>query len=134
MAAPDAPFSDDTRFDGLAVLLVEDNVRLRGMIARTLESLGCTVVAAGDAIEAMRLLQAGSIVQLMLSDIRMPGPTDGVALAEWVSTHYPGIAILLVTGFTHTENIRFAVLSKPFGLEQLVEAMGRVLRPESSGS
>ena len=48
----------DTRFDGLAVLLVEDNVRLRGMIARTLESLGCTVVAAGDGGEAMRLLQA----------------------------------------------------------------------------
>ncbi len=134
MTAPHSPSTGDTRFDGLAVLLVEDNVRLRGMIARTLESLGCTVVAAGDASEAMRLLQAGSVVQLMLSDIRMPGPIDGVALAEWVSTHHRGIAILLVTGFTHTENIRFAVLSKPFGLEQLVEAMGRVLRPESSGS
>jgi CheY-like chemotaxis protein len=129
VAAPNPPSAGDTRFDGLAVLLVEDNERLRGMIARTLESLGCTVVAAGEAAEAMRLLQAGSVVQLMLSDIRMPGTTDGVALAEWVSAHYPGIAILLVTGFTHTANIRFAVLSKPFGLDQLIEAMGRALGP-----
>lgn len=134
MTAPDAPFTGDLRFDGLAVLLVEDNVRLRGMIARTLESLGCSVIAAGEAGEAMRLLQAGSVVQLMLSDIRMPGPTDGVALAEWVSTHHPDIAILLVTGFTHTANIRFAVLSKPFGLDQLIEAMGRALGPASSGN
>ncbi len=122
-------------FEGLAVLLVEDNVRLRGMVARTLESMGCAVVAAADAGEAMNVLQGGGSFDLMLSDIRMPGPMDGVALAEWVAERYPQVAVLLVTGFTHTANIRFAVLSKPFGLDHLVIAMNQVLgRAGSAGT
>ena len=65
-------------------------------------------------------------MQLMLSDIRMPG-TDGWRRPGPSGSRRTirGIAILLVTGFTHTANIRFAVLSKPFGLDQLIEAMGR---------
>lgn len=129
MMVADHTLTDPMSFAGLAVLLVEDNVRLREMIGKTLESLGCVVFPAADASEAVGLLDGGITVQLMLSDIRMPGAMDGVALAEWVAERYPGVAILLVTGFSQTANIRFAVLAKPFGLEHLVEAMTNVLGP-----
>lgn len=116
-----------TEFDGLAVMLVEDNDRLRGLIARTLESLGCVVTSAPDAAETIRLLEDGCTVRLILSDVRMPGSMDGIALAEWVSARFPAVAILLITGFAHTSNIRFPVLNKPFGPEELLVAMQEVL-------
>lgn len=129
----DQPRDAPVEFDGLSVLLVDDNTRLRGLIGRTLESLGCVVFSAADASETMRLLRDGCAVQLLLSDVRMPGPMDGIALAEWVSERYPDIAILLITGFTHTANIRFPVLSKPFGPDQLVTAMHEVIgRPRTT--
>lgn len=127
MADPDPPLDAESRFDGLEVLLVEDNARLRSMMGRTLESLGCSVVMAADAAEAVGLIEAGASCQLLLSDIRMPGAMDGVALAEWVAQRHPDMSILLVTGFTHTANIQFPVLPKPFGLDHLIDAMHRVL-------
>lgn len=130
--APEPPLPGPTSFPGLAVLLVEDNAVLRGMMGRSLESLGCSVVLAADASEAIRLLEGGAACHLLLSDIRMPGAMDGVALAEWVAERHASIAILLVTGFTHTANIRFPTLAKPFGLDHLIDAMNEVLGPRTT--
>lgn len=128
------PSPDRPEFDELRVLLVDDNVKLRGLIAQTLESHGCRVSTAADANEAVRMLEGGLDVRLLLSDVRMPGPMDGVALAEWVSQRCPRVAVLLVTGFTQTSTLRFPLLSKPFGPEQLIEAMHGVLGRSSTSA
>lgn len=120
-------------FEGLPVLLVDDNAGLRRIVALTLESLGCTVTSAADATEAMGVLQEGNALRLMLSDVRMPGPMDGIALAEWVAERHPQIAILLMTGYTETGRVRFPLLNKPFGPEELIDALATVLRA-STGS
>lgn len=114
---------DQPPFASLRVLLVEDNVRLQQMMARSLESLGCVVTRVNDAAQAIETLGRHNRFDLMLSDIRMPGELDGIGLAEWVSVQHPHVAVILLTGFAQHRNHRFSVLQKPFGMEHLVEAM-----------
>ena len=120
----------EVRFDGLCVLLVDDNNRLRGIMGRALESLGCAVTAADSANAAIRCIESGCTPRLLLSDIRMPGPMDGLGLARWVSAHHPEVAIVLITGFTQVADIPFELISKPFGPDELVESLSRALGRE----
>ncbi len=123
-------------FAGLPTLLVEDNARLRLLMVSSLESLGCRVTAAEDADDALRQVDAGLTPRLLISDVRMPGQMDGVALAEVLSQRLPGLKVLLLTGYSAGAVRSFALLDKPFTLEELAAAIERVLagKPLSSGA
>ena len=114
-------------FQGVRVLLVEDNDRLRSILERSLQAIGCSVQTAGRAMEAITILQGGAQFDLLLSDVRMPGELDGISLGHWVREHAPGTRVLLQTGFTAGSPGPFRTLEKPFTLEELVEAMQAVL-------
>jgi len=65
------------------VLLVEDEVLVRMMLADQLREAGCTVVEASDADEALLLLRQNLVrIDLVISDVRMPGSMDGLGLAR----------------------------------------------------
>jgi CheY-like chemotaxis protein len=106
------------------VLVVEDEVVLRMAVSAHLRDCGFVVIEAVDAQEAVELLHANHKIQLVFSDITMPGTMDGDQLAEWISERYPEIRILLTSGIT--QRGRQAFLAKPYSfleLERRIEEM-----------
>lgn len=109
------------------VLLVEDHALLRHSLTSMLDALGYVVHAVGSGDEALARFEAGLEVDAVLSDIRMPGRTNGVALARWLREHRPRIAVLLQTGYAEFDTNGFAVLRKPFDGTELEQALERIL-------
>lgn len=81
-----------------AILLVEDEVLLRMVTADQLRAFGYAVIEAANANEAIKTLQSRAHVDAVLSDIRMPGEQNGVALARWIKTHHTDLPVILVSG------------------------------------
>jgi DNA-binding NtrC family response regulator len=78
------------------VLLVEDEVLVRAPIAQYLRDCGYKVIEAANADEAMTLLMhKETVVDIVFSDIEMPGAVDGFGLAKWIREHRPGLDVLL---------------------------------------
>ena len=106
------------------VLVVEDEVVLRMAVSAHLRDAGFVVIEAVDAEEAVELLRANHKIQLVFSDITMPGTMDGDLLAEWISERYPEIRILLTSGITQRGQQPF--IAKPYSfieLERRIEKM-----------
>jgi PAS domain S-box-containing protein len=113
------------------VLLVEDSREVAEVTETLFEQLGYRVVRAENAAEALRHLQQGIHFDLLFTDIVMPGPMGGVALAQACRDSYPGIAVLLTTGYTDAAQLagdRFDILRKPYELAALELAVEAVLR------
>jgi len=95
--APAAPLAP-----GLKVLLVEDDDLVRGEVLRQLGILGCEVRACANGHDALDVLAAGEGVDLMMTDINMPGGLNGRQLADHARLLEPGLPILFTSG--HTED------------------------------
>ena len=72
---------------------------VRMPIAEYLRDCGYNVVEAANAKQAIALMDSDGPVSLVFSDVRMPGTMDGFALAEWFGSHYPGVPVLLTSGY-----------------------------------
>ena len=110
------------------MLLVEDNAQVRGFAEGLLRDLGCEVLVAECATDAIELLDKEQ-VDLVLSDVVMPG-MSGLALARKLRDSHPDLPVLLATGYS--DEIRktgseFAVLAKPFAVAGLSDAIARAL-------
>jgi two-component system, response regulator PdtaR len=79
------------------ILVVEDEVLVRMVVADELRNAGYTVIEASDAHEALDLLRNSVDVRLIFSDVRMPGTMDGVGLAGIVRSEFPMIKIVLTS-------------------------------------
>jgi DNA-binding NtrC family response regulator len=78
------------------ILVVEDDVLVRIPIAQYLRDCGYKVIEAVSADEAMKvLLHREIVVDVVFSDIEMPGSTDGFGLAKWIREHRPGLDVVL---------------------------------------
>jgi CheY-like chemotaxis protein len=81
------------------ILVVEDEVLIRLVIAEYLRECGYKVHEAATADEAVAVLEAPEVsVDIVFSDVVMPGSMDGFALARWVRAHRPGIQVILTSG------------------------------------
>lgn len=109
-------------------ILVEDEYDVRVLATRVLHDHGWTVYDVGSGVEALRLFEEHSDVDLLVTDIQMP-ILDGLRLAEIVRRRRPNQKILYVTGYVDRifessvalpENEAF--LAKPFSVAGLVEA------------
>jgi CheY-like chemotaxis protein len=80
------------------VLVVEDEWLLRELAAEIIEEAGFVTLVAGNAEEAMVLLEARSDIAVMFTDINMPGHVDGLELAHTVRDRWPTIKILVSSG------------------------------------
>jgi PAS domain S-box-containing protein len=112
------------------VLLVEDNPEVGDVTATLLGQLGYRVLRAPSAAEALSLLDDGGI-DLVLTDIIMPGPMDGLALAAEIRRQHPQIPVVLTTGYTDVTpeaEYRFAVLRKPFQMLALEKILREALQ------
>jgi CheY-like chemotaxis protein len=79
------------------VLVVEDDVLIRMMIADELRQTGFRVVEASSGDEALRCLASGYAVDLIFTDVQMPGKIDGAALARLVARDYPEIRVFVTS-------------------------------------
>ena len=118
--------------EGLQVLLVEDNPQVRVFAEGLLADLGCEVIPAESAEQALERLETRP-VDLVLTDVVMPG-MSGVELARQIGKRHPDVPVLLATGYSDEivkRGSEFAVLSKPFGATDLSKAMAAVLNGAS---
>jgi CheY-like chemotaxis protein len=84
------------------ILVVEDEVLIRLSLSDYLRECGFTVLEAASGDEAIAVLRGrGDDVDLVFSDVQMPGETDGFALARWVRGHHPRIPVMLTSGVAH---------------------------------
>ncbi|MCF8465909.1 MAG: response regulator [Sneathiella sp.] len=114
------------------ILLAEDDEHLRPFLARSLENAGHEVIAFSDGEDALPVLGTGQ-VDLLISDIVMPG-MNGIELARIAKEKEPDLPVIFITGFSavamealETVNGVSKVLSKPFHLNSLVEAVKNAL-------
>ena len=117
---------------GACVLLVEDDPAVAGLVADMLDSLGYEVLQARSVQAALGALAGGQRVDLVFSDIMMPGGMDGLALAREVRRRREGLPVLLTSAFAETAAAQaramgIAVLRKPYGIEELRLALRQVL-------
>ncbi|WP_336487379.1 response regulator [Methylobacterium nigriterrae] len=116
--------------DGRTVLVVEDDRDVRQVATATLESLGFRVREATTGDEALRILDEDSGVAFVFSDVNMPGATTGIALGQTLRTRWPGIGILLTSGYVKEEQDfgGFDLLPKPYRASELIDRMRGLLR------
>ncbi len=130
-AADEKPAAPTVR-PGAAVLVVDDEPTVRGAVAEMLQAMGLAVVETGDAAAALRVLEGGRRVDLLISDVGLPGGMDGRQLAEAALRARPELKVLLITGYDPTpreaESLVVAeVLGKPFTLSALAARVETLL-------
>ena len=108
------------------VLLVEDDPDIRDFVARALTGFGYGVREAANGREALALLAVDAPVDLLLSDMTMPGGIGGYDLVLEARRQRPGLRVLLMSGFTDMAGqlpADCALLEKPFQKRDLARAV-----------
>jgi two-component system, response regulator PdtaR len=105
------------------VLVVEDEVIVRMLIAEALREAGCSVIEAASADEAVRVLKATAAPDVLITDVKLPGAIDGFELAASIRRAQPRMKVIVTSGHASPDTARHvadAFLAKPFELQQLV--------------
>jgi CheY-like chemotaxis protein len=112
------------------VLIVDDEPLLRMDAAATLEEAGCLVLEAASAEEALRLMEKARHVDLLVTDVQMPGGMDGIQLSVTVHSRWPNTEVMVTSGRIQPRahelppNARF--LAKPYPPHKLADAAMRL--------
>jgi DNA-binding NtrC family response regulator len=114
------------------VLIVDDEPAIRGFLYDYLSECGFNPLAVESADEAIKLLEKGYAIDLVFSDVRMPGTMDGYGLARWVMTNRPGLPVLLASGDLGKTNavrelVGAEILPKPYDFDLVVRKMHAAL-------
>lgn len=116
------------------ILLVDDEALVRMVLAEELENLGYTIVEAGDAHQAMKLLNEGGKIDLLLTDVGLPNGMNGRQLADAVLQAKPGLPVIFITGYAEKTVLNdgdlgagMRVMTKPFATEKLAQLVREVL-------
>jgi signal transduction histidine kinase/ActR/RegA family two-component response regulator len=133
-ARPSAAPAPPVAVPSETILVVEDEDRVRHLVQRMLESLGYRVLTAGDAVDAVRILeQLDTPVHLLLTDVVMPG-MSGPVLAEWLARVRPETGILFSSGHTDNAALRAGAIetgrhfiSKPYARAELARKVREML-------
>jgi two-component system OmpR family response regulator len=121
--------SDDVANGGMLrkVLLVDDDLDIAELGAMLLSDHGFEVVVAHSAHEALQVLECDNEVDAMVSDIVMPG-MDGIDLADAVTSMYPKMKVVLVSGYSAHDVIRrnekrYLFAAKPYQISKILELL-----------
>jgi CheY-like chemotaxis protein len=117
------------KLEGGTALLVEDNPEVAKITEQMIVQLGYRVQRAASAREALELAEATPF-DVVISDIVMAGPMDGVGLARALRQRHPDLPVVLVTGFASSvteAELEFSVLRKPFEISELSRVMAKAV-------
>ncbi len=120
----------DPQVERPTVLVVEDEVLLRLTVAEELRANGIGVLEAANADEALALLQSQVAINLVLTDVRMPGSMDGLALANLLRQTRPGLKLIIASGHLPDLGPREtaeAFIHKPYDLPIVVKQIKALL-------
>ena len=116
------------------ILVVDDEVELAVIATSVLEELGYTVVGAGNGPAAVKVLEENTTIDLVFSDVVMPGGMSGLDLAAIITHKYPHLKLLLTTGFaveadspTSVTESKHDVLRKPYRGIELAKRVRKIL-------
>ena len=132
MLAPYSQRGENVTLDSPVVMIVDDEAPVRTSIAAMLDLEGYAVVEARTGDEAIEIMRRQG-VDAVISDIRMPGPVDGLGLADWMANNAPAVALLLMSGKRRPAALKqlppaTQFLQKPFRMQDLLSALGRRVR------
>lgn len=120
------------------VLVVDDDVLIRLSIAGYLRECGFTVLEADGPGEAITIFEAGVDIDLVFSDVQMPGDMDGFGLARWVRAHRPGVKVILASGVVKASTAAVdlcehdSFLQKPYHEQQVVQHIRALLETRNA--
>lgn len=116
------------------VLVVEDEVLVRLVIADYLRDCGYRVHEAAGAGEAVLILQSPDVsIDIVFSDVQMPGDMDGFGLARWIRANKPGVQVILTSGVERSADIAATLceagplLEKPYPPQDVVERIKQLV-------
>lgn len=123
------PQEDQKRY---TVLIVDDEPAIRGFLYDYLSECGFNPLTVESGDEAVRVLETNGAIDLVFSDVRMPGSIDGFDLARWVIAHKPGLPILLTSGDlgkinASRELVGIEILPKPYDFDVVVRKIHAAL-------
>jgi len=123
--------ADYAALDRRTILVVEDNADVRRVAVSLLEQLGYRAIEVETAAAAIEIVDSGKHVDLVFSDVVLPGPDDGLALARTLADRYPQIPVVLTTGYTKVFDAdpEFPVLRKPYQISTLGRVIQDALNP-----
>jgi len=124
------------------ILVVEDDLAVQAAVVDMLQSLGYKVLRANEAQAAMTILESGVHVDLVFTDVVMPGPMRSTELAQRAKALFPDIAVLFTSGYTQNAIVHggrldpgVELLSKPYRQEDLGRKVRQLLaRRQPAGS
>jgi PAS domain S-box-containing protein len=127
------PTSRIPKGEGQQILVVEDDEQVRFLVSYLLEELGYTVTTAQDATAAMPLLSSSEQIDLLISDVGLPG-MNGRQLAELMRLERPTVPVLFMTGYAESATVQseflgenMAIIAKPFALDDFGQAVRQAL-------
>ena len=114
----------------LSILVVDDEQPIRELLSWMLGDAGHVVHEAAEGKAALDFLRTNQPVDIILSDINMPG-MDGIELSRCVGTEWPGLPVLLISGRPPPAGVR-AFIAKPFRWDVLASAIASLAGPGRS--
>jgi PAS domain S-box-containing protein len=120
-------FAEATRVvHGETVLVVDDEPSVRMLVTEVLEDLGYTAIEAADSVAGLKVLQSDVRIDLLITDVGLPGGMNGRQMADAGRERRPGLKVLFITGYAENSTIGnghlkpgMQVLTKPFALDAL---------------
>ena len=115
------------------VLLVEDEPIIRMGIADHIRRQGYAVIEAGSADRAMDIIRNGNLIDVIVTDVQMPGQHDGIELALWARRNDPRIRLIIVSGATSGAvapdvlGEEGLIMPKPYRYEEIVARIRELL-------
>ena len=132
--APTEPAEAPSTVDGETVLIVDDEPTIRMLVADALQDAGYHVIEAEDGAAGLKLLRSDAKVDLVLTDLVMPGGMDGRQLADAARATRPDLRVLFITGYAENALIGngklgpgMQVVTKPFAMDALVRRVKDLL-------
>ncbi|MGJ7494098.1 PAS domain S-box protein [Variovorax sp. RT4R15] len=124
---------------GEVVLVVEDDPGVRLLVLDVLEDLGYRTLQAADGAAAVPILQSGQRIDLLVSDVGLPG-INGRQLAEIARQHRPGLDVLFMTGYAEHATTRaeflapgMQMIAKPFAIDDFAHMVEQIVRQQPRG-
>lgn len=117
------------------VLVVEDSAIIRMSAVDLVLSAGYEALEAGDADEAIRILETRDDIDLVFTDVQMPGTMDGIKLSHYIRDRWPPVKLIVASGAAIVEESMLPAGSrffpKPYDDLTITEAMQRLLSSEN---
>ncbi|HEY1124017.1 MAG TPA: ATP-binding protein [Sphingobium sp.] len=120
------------------ILVVDDEPTVRMLITESLSDLGHVCIEAGDGPQALAILQSGSPIDLLITDVGLPGGLNGRQVADAARKLRPDLSVLFVTGYAENAALNHGhiergmeVLTKPFVVKELLRRVARLLNGDA---